>query len=128
MNRHSVRRVLRILDPALLCTLFLTILFGLYAVSNGSANAAGPAAAVKITNFKFEPKVLTIKAGTTVTWTVESGTHTVISDGKTFTSANLAQGKTFSQQFSQPGKYPYYCSFHGDKGGKDMSGTIIVTK
>ena len=60
-----------------------------------------PAAAVKVSNFKFEPKVLTIKEGTTVTWSVEGGTHTVISDGKTFTSPSLSSGKSFSHQFAK---------------------------
>ncbi|HWQ31281.1 MAG TPA: plastocyanin/azurin family copper-binding protein [Blastocatellia bacterium] len=82
---------------------------------------------VKVSNFKFEPQVLRVKVGTTVIWTVEGGNHTVISDGSTFTSQKLSQGQSFSHQFTKAGKYPYYCSFHGDKGGKDMSGTIIVT-
>ena len=123
MKQWSAIRFLRVFDPVLLCTIILAATFGVLALAAPGGNAS-----VTIRNFSFEPKVLTIKAGTTVTWTVESGSHTVISDGKTFTSPNLAQGKTFTHQFSQPGKYPYYCSYHGDKGGKDMSGTIIVTK
>ena len=38
-------------------------------------------ATVKVSNFKFEPKTLTIKVGSTVTWTVDGGSHTVVSDG-----------------------------------------------
>ena len=85
-------------------------------------------ATVKISNFKFEPKTLTVKAGTTVTWTVDGGSHTVVSDGKTFTSTGLSAGKSFSHQFTTAGKYPYYCSLHGSAGGHDMAGEIIVTK
>ncbi len=87
-----------------------------------------PTAAVKVINSKFEPKELRVKAGTTVTWTLEEGTHTVISDEKTFTSETLTKGKSFSHQFTKPGKYLYHCSFHGAAGGKNMAGTIIVTK
>ena len=95
----------------------------------GKESKAEPqTATVKVSNFKFEPKTLTVKAGTTVTWTVEGGSHTVISDGKTFTSPGLTAGKSFSHQFAKSGKYPYYCSMHGSAGGKDMAGEIIVTK
>jgi len=86
------------------------------------------AVTVKVSNFKFEPKTLTVKVGTTVTWTVEGGTHTVVSDGKTFTSQGLSSGKSFSHQFTKAGKYPYHCTLHGSPGGKEMAGGIIVTK
>lgn len=106
----------------------LGLMIGATPQKKGGKKAAQPqAATVKVSNFKFEPPVLRVKAGTTVTWTVEGGNHTVISDGSTFTSQKLAPGQSFSHQFTQAGKYPYYCSFHGDKGGKEMSGTIIVT-
>jgi len=54
------------------------------------------------------------------------GTHTAVSDGENFSSATLSKGQTFSHKFTKRGKYPYYCSFHGSKGGGDMAGTIIV--
>ena len=83
-------------------------------------------AAVSISNFKFEPKVLRVKVGTTVTWTNTDGTHTAVADGENFSSPTLSRGQTFSHKFTKRGKYPYYCSFHGSKGGGDMAGTIIV--
>ena len=84
------------------------------------------AAAVNISSFKFDPKVLQIKVGTTVTWTNTGGTHTAVADGENFSSPTLSTGQTFSHKFTKRGKYPYYCSFHGSKGGGDMAGTIIV--
>ena len=83
-------------------------------------------AAVSISNFKFEPKVLRVKAGTTVTWTNTDGTHTAVSDGENFSSPTLSKGQTFSHKFTKRGRYPYHCSFHGSKGGGNMAGTIIV--
>jgi plastocyanin len=86
-------------------------------------------AAVTITNFQFDPKELHVKVGTTVTWTNKEGAHTVASDdGKTFESPTLSAGQTFSHQFKKAGRYPYYCTFHGSKGGHDMAGVIIVEK
>jgi plastocyanin/uncharacterized membrane protein YozB (DUF420 family) len=93
---------------------------------------AQPAAApekvsVKISNFQFEPKDLTVKAGTIVVWTDERGRHTVEADDGSFKSDTLTADGTFEHKFDTPGVYPYYCSFHGDKHGVDMAGVITVT-
>ena len=83
---------------------------------------------VTITNYKFEPKKLTVIEGATVTWVNKEGVHTVKSDTDTFISKTLKAGESFSYQFTKPGAYPYHCPFHGSKGGGEMSGTIVVTK
>lgn len=93
-----------------------------------NSQSAAATAAVSISNNKFEPKVLRVKVGTTVTWTNADGTHTAVADGQSFESPTLSKGQTFSHKFTKRGKYPYYCSFHGSKGGEDMAGTIIVVR
>jgi plastocyanin len=93
-----------------------------------AATATAADGAVTIKNFEFVPKSLTVKAGTTVVWTDSEGRHTVEADKNEFKSDVLTSGKTFSFKFDKPGKYAYHCGFHGDKGGKDMAGTIVVTK
>jgi plastocyanin len=92
------------------------------------ARAKSPAekATVKVSSFKFEPKVLTVTAGTTVEWVNEGGRHTVEADNGSFKSDVLTDGKTFEHTFDKPGTYAYHCSFHGESGGKDMAGKIIV--
>jgi len=81
---------------------------------------------VIITNFSFEPKELTVPAGTTVEWTDNTGRHTVEADDGSFKSPTLTAGGHFQYKFDRPGVYQYYCGFHGDKGGMDMAGTIKV--
>ena len=85
-------------------------------------------ATVKIGNFQFTPKNLTVKAGTTVEWVNEAGRHTVEADDGSFKSGTLGDGGRFEFKFEKAGSYPYHCGFHGDKGGKDMAGKIVVTK
>jgi plastocyanin len=92
------------------------------------ANASLQKATVKISSFKFEPKVLTVAPGTTVEWVNDGGRHSVVADGGAFKSETLKQGDKFEHKFDKAGKYPYHCEFHGEKGGKDMAGTIIVRK
>lgn len=120
-----------ILISAVVISAGLPVSAGLVAPENRSAVANAPAAAnptVKISSFKFEPKVLTIKAGTTVEWVNDGGRHTVEADDGSFKSDVLPQGGKFTHTFAKPGKYAYHCEFHGEKGGKDMAGTIVVTK
>ena len=92
------------------------------------ANARLEKATVKVSSFKFEPKVLTVAPGTTVEWVNEGGRHSVEADDGSFKSETLKQGDKFEHKFDKAGKYAYHCEFHGEKGGKDMAGTIIVRK
>ena len=60
------------------------------------ANASVEAkATVKVSSFKFEPKVLTVAPGTTVEWVNEGGRHSVVADGGSFKSDTLKQGDKF---------------------------------
>jgi len=91
------------------------------------ASSQGPEkVAVTIDNFKFDSKEVKIKAGTTVVWTDSRGRHTVTSDDGSFDSGTLMAGQSFEHKFEKPGVYPYYCMFHGGRGGKDMSGVVTV--
>jgi plastocyanin len=79
--------------------------------SSGAAAAA--ASAVKIQNFAFVPKALTVPAGGTVTWTfVDSTDHTVTSDDNSFASQPEGNGMTYSHTFPTAGTVPYHCSIH----------------
>jgi len=74
----------------------------------GACVAAGLAwaatdASVKIDNFTFGPEKLTVKAGTTVTWTNEDDIpHTVASSTKAFKSKALDTDDSFSFTFTTP--------------------------
>ena len=93
----------------------------------GSTAASASRATVTITNFSFEPKELTVTPGTVVEWVDEKGRHSVEADDGSFKSEALAAGGRFEHKFDRPGAYPYYCGFHGDKGGKDMAGVVTVS-
>jgi plastocyanin len=107
----------RALVPALVAVLAL----GACSAASTPAPASG-SASVTIHDFAYEPRAITIIAGTTVTWTNEDATrHTVTADDGSFRSRPLSQGQTFSHRFASPGSYPYYCEIH-----TSMRGTITV--
>lgn len=89
-------------------------------IMHGNANAAD--AQVKIANFTFEPAVLTLKVGTTVTWVNDDDIPHLVSekDGK-FRSSALDTGDKFSQTFSTAGTVEYFCAIH-----PHMTGKIVV--
>jgi plastocyanin len=84
--------------------------------------AAPAAASVQIDNFTFKAPVLTVKQGTTVTWTnADDIPHTVVSKDGVFKSKVLDTGDKFSFTFAKAGQFGYFCSLH-----PHMTGTIVV--
>ena len=76
-------------------------------------------------SYRFEPAVITVPDGTTVTWTNHDNfTHNVrlLDDGGEV--LNLPPGESVSFTFSGPGEHRYDCSFHPN----DMSGVVVVSE
>ena len=68
---------------------------------------------VSISGMSFSPGSLTVKAGTTVTWTNNDNTvHTVTADDASFSSGDMNNGSSYSHTFSAAGTYPYHCNYH----------------
>ncbi|HSW66363.1 MAG TPA: cupredoxin domain-containing protein [Bacillota bacterium] len=95
--------------------------------SSSSSSAASPVATDKVTiaDFAYTPASITVKKGTSVTWTNEdSAQHTVtIDDGTGPHSQPLNKGDTYTYTFSDAGTYKYHCTFHSN-----MTGTVTVTE
>jgi plastocyanin len=116
-----------------------TVLAVVLAACSSAAPAVSPAAAdskpasaapvsgsvnIEMSGFAFNPKELTVKVGTTVTWTnKDSAGHDVKAADGSWGSATLTNGQSFSKVFDKEGTYAYVCTFH-----PGMAGTIIVTK
>jgi plastocyanin len=82
-------------------------------------------AEVVLLDDRFEPRALTVPAGTTVVW-VNKGAdwHSVAATDGSFESGQIASGDSFSVTFDKPGTYAYLCKHHARQG---MFGTIVVT-
>ena len=79
---------------------------------------------VSIDNFAFAPATLTVKPGSTVTWTNhDEEPHTVAATDGSFHSPGMGTGATFSHTFPTAGKFDYVCSIH-----PMMHGTVVVTQ
>lgn len=78
----------------------------------------------------FSPATLTVKKGTTVTWTNQDDMgHNVVSDdaapegGPPKEAGLFGKGETFSFTYNTVGTFPYHCSPH-----PFMQGTVVVTE
>jgi len=99
--------------------LFAAVLETTPLAGKAATQAAANPAAVRIDNFNFTPLTLVIAPGTTVTWTNADDTpHTVREKDGKFKSAALDTDDTFSQAFTAPGEYEYFCSIHPRMVGK----------
>jgi len=117
----------RIMSVAIQTAVVLMAIILLMAVSPnvradvGQTSTAGNAD-VKIDNFAFGPDTLTVKVGTTVTWTNRDDIpHTVVSTDGVFKSKVRDTDETFSYKFEKAGTYTYYCSVH-----PKMTGKVVV--
>jgi plastocyanin len=80
---------------------------------------------------RFEPNLVTISVGQTVTWSWPAGArvHNVLPDvGSTPNPSGPATDgpHTYSFTFTEAGSFRYFCVTHGNVGGFGMSGQVIV--
>ncbi len=110
------------------------------AVSAMKSLADAQSTEISISSLMFMPTSITIKAGSTVTWTNDEPiSHTVTSGKFTGVDTNTGlrsdqtpdalfderlsgQGDSFSYTYTTPGTYYYYCDVH-----YGMNATVIVT-
>jgi plastocyanin len=95
-----------------------------FAAGCGGSGTSEPVAATEVEmvkSYRFDPKVIEIEAGDTVTWTNEDNfTHTVQVEGQE--DHKVGQGESVEIRFDKPGTYDYVCTLHS----QDMDGTVIV--
>jgi plastocyanin len=111
------------LRPIVASFLFAAVFGSVLAPGVGPARAEGPASAISIDNFSFTPATLTVKAGTTVTWTNKDDIpHGIASSNNAFKkSGALDTDDGYSFTFTTPGTYQYFCYLH-----PHMVGSIVV--
>ena len=108
----------------LVAALAVCSVVGVAAGCGGSNESSTPVATNEVAmakSYRFDPKVIEIEAGQTVTWTNEDNfTHTVEVDGQE--DHKVDRGDSFSIKFDTPGTYDYVCTLHR----QDMEGKVIA--
>ena len=90
----------------------------------GSSESSEPVATTEVRmskSYRFDPKVIEVEAGDTVTWTNEDNfTHTVEVEGQE--DRKVGQGESVEITSDERGTYGYVCTLHR----QDMDGEVIV--
>ena len=128
MTRRNSKKRMGILLVSGLVVLFTLLIFGMSCYQSAPAPAPTPAPApsptptiteVKISGFTFIPAIVTVSAGSTVTWTnQDSAPHTVTSETDLFDSGRLSINDSSSYTFTDRGTFSYYCKIHPSMRGK----------
>lgn len=101
-----------------------TVLAALLAAAAAFAAPGALAAdrSVRIEDFAFSPRSITVTAGDRVRWTNRDAVeHTATARNRSFDTGLLGDGETGSVRFTIPGTYRYVCTPH-----PTMTGTIVV--
>ena len=90
-----------------------------FAAPTASPRAQPQTITVRIANFTFSPKTLTVNAGARVVWVNDDDVpHTVVATDGSFRSKPLDTGDSFAVVFDRPGEHGYFCSIHPMMTGK----------
>jgi len=96
-----------------------------FAAGCGEMGLGDPVATNRVSlakSYRFDPGVITINAGTSVTWTNNDNfTHSVrlLDNGEV---QMMKPGESVSLTFATPGLFRYDCSLHP----RDMHGSVLV--
>jgi plastocyanin len=108
----------------LVAALAVCSVVGVAAGCGDSGESSTPVATNEVAmakSYRFDPKVIEVTAGQTVTWKNEDNfTHTVEVDGQN--DHKVDRGDSVSIKFDTPGTYDYVCTLHRH----DMEGKVIV--
>ena len=92
------------------------------ATAIGTNTAAGETVTVRIDGMRFDPEIITVKPGTTVTWVHGSQMpHTISGNADGMRSGTLYRGQQYTHTFNATGNYSYVCDLH-----PSMRGSVVV--
>ena len=111
------------LRPIIASTLLGAVVGSVLAGGILFARAEGTPNTVTIDNFSFTPAAVTVKTGTTVTWTNKDDIpHGIGATNNAFPKSKaLDTDDSYSFTFTTPGTYQYFCYLH-----TKMVGSIVV--
>ena len=93
-------------------------LFAAIFLAASHVSVAAGTASVDIKVFQFQPKLIAVKSGDTVTWTNSDAIEHSVTSGSlgkptdAFDSGLFTKGHQFSHTFNSVGSFTYFCKRH----------------
>lgn len=100
---------------------FAAVLFGQLLPSGRAATNV-----VSIGSFFFNPKILTINVGDTITWSNTASMNHDTTKSGLWSSGQLTQSQRFSFTFTNTGDFAYICAIHFTQGHPEQTGLVSV--
>jgi len=114
--------MMRCRTPRWLGLLIVTLVATACSAPGSSANPVKTTQVDLPPSYVFQPVVVEVARGSTVTWTNHDNfTHSVQVQGQSDVHM-LNPGQTTQIRFDQPGSYAYVCTLHT----QNMKGTVVV--
>ncbi len=105
--------------------IILTVTLSLFCACSKKPTGTRGEAEVWLEYKLFNPAQLTVKVGTTVTFTnKDNANHTATNLNGLFDSGKITNGNSYTFLFDKPGTYSFYCNYHS--GNTSEQGYIIV--
>lgn len=106
-------------------------LLGLGAILSSCASEQsleGTSFPVRVVDDEYSPTLVRIPVGGTVRWGFNGANpHNVVASDGSWTSQNIVpRGSSYERTFTEPGVYPYFCTFHATPDGQGMAGVVVV--
>ena len=102
---------------ALAAALLLVAILGGISPAEGRDAPRAPRR-VRIVDYAFSPRVITITRGTRITWTnADRVPHTATAAGGAWSSGTLVSGASFGRIFARVGTFRYVCTIHPEMRG-----------
>jgi len=84
--------------------------------------SGGDETTVKIVDFEYEPKTVSVTTGSRITWENEdAANHTVTFEKEPGDLGNVDPRKKLKSSFESAGRFAYVCQYH-----PSMKGTVVV--
>lgn len=94
---------------------------------DGTTAASGGTRIVFTRDDVFKEMAVRVLPGTTIVWrNTGRNPHTATADDMSWDTGHLNPGDEWSMTFNEPGRYSYFCAYHGAPGGHGMAGVILV--
>lgn len=125
---HKTKVLVGVISGGLLAFSAATVLAGGGGACRGAMTERS-GVEVALRSICFEPTILYVAPGQTVTWTnLDSVPHTVTSATFVWENRTLDQGNSLRVAFEEPGIYPYFCLFHSYMGGAVVVGELDASQ
>lgn len=76
---------------------------------------------VTIDGTRYQPEVVTVKRGDTVTWVNKDPFPHTVTSGKAFDSRDIGADRSWKHTFRKAGRFDYICTLH-----PNMKGAVVV--